>query len=227
MDSGYDKREGTATSAEWEYLQSKRSSHFRGTLTKRFNKFFPNGHKTSIRPLVEEIAKHVLSGEIFSDSAIFQHMNDIHPEAFEVITKYGKDYTPLIWDRALPEPDDGCCFGNAWQLADSIRKKPGQERDAHEPSVYVEGIAFGSVVRPMLHAWNAHSLNGEIAIDWTHYTVCRWSRYLGIPITLEEHAELRHLTPLGKNVNLLFHKKYFTPQAKIRLVSILEERKTT
>jgi hypothetical protein len=90
---------------------------------------------------------------------------------------------------------------------------------------YVEGIAVGVYVRPMLHAWNSVGLNSRCAIDWTHFAACPWSRYLGIALTEEENAELRSLTMLGKSVHLIMHRDYFTPEAKKRLIEILENRK--
>ena len=92
--------------------------------------------------------------------------------------------------------------------------------------VYVEGVAFGPISRmPMLHAWNAFGLRRRTAIDWTFYAGSRWMRYIGIPLTVEENMKLRRLTPLGTSVHLIFHKKYFTPKAKARLIQILEQRK--
>jgi hypothetical protein len=224
MHSNDQRQEPDVEGVEWEYLHSMRSLLFRRRLKRTFKKFFPKGHRTSLRPLVTEIAQSLRDGETFSSEHPYRHMNDVHVDALEMIVKYGMDYTPLIWKQVLPRPEKGGCFWNSWLLAKGLEDMSKENGGKGGPFMIVEGIVFGSVVRPMGHAWNAQGLRGNIAIDWTHYTVCQWSRYLGIPMTLAEHEELRHLTSLGSNVRLLFHKKYFAPHARDRLISILEAR---
>lgn len=213
MSSFYDKPSCKTQKQHWEYLQSKKSSHFRGSLTRRFNVIFPRGHRTSIRPIVRAYARYICKGKTFPENSIHKLMGDIHPEAFEILLTYGKDYIPHLWGKAPPSLRPDRCYANSWVLA-----------QVHEQLIYVEGIVVGVVIKPMLHAWNAVGLEGRAAMDFTQYSVSRWSRYLGIPFSLEEHAELCRLNGLPDSMAPLFHKRYFTAQAKARLISILEKR---
>lgn len=223
MGSFYDTPGRKTQRAEWKYLHSTESAPLRRVLTRQFNKMFPQKHETSIRPFVREVVRRIKEEPALLERNFFKLMGGIHPEAMEIILKYGKDYAPYIWQKTLPEPKRGWCFDNAWILVETDKNRRKREK-RKEPLVYVEGIAFGLRVKPMLHAWNALGLDGEIAYDWSIYAISHWTRYLGIPFTAEEHKKLHSLTPLGKKVHLIFHKKYFNAQAKARLISILEKR---
>lgn len=140
-------------------------------------------------------------------------MEDVHPEAFEILLTYGRDYTPHLWGKAPLNLKPDRCYENSWVIA-----------QVHKQLIYVEGIVAGAVIKPMLHAWNAVGLEGRAAMDFTQYTVSRWSRYLGIPFSIEEHEELCRLNGLIDKTGPLFHKKYFTAQTKARLILILGKR---
>lgn len=141
-------------------------------------------------------------------------MKLVHPDAMDVLLKYGKDYSPVYWRTPPPEPKPRSCFLNAWILSNSNNYS----------YVYVEGIAMGPVVPPMLHAWNTMRLRSTRAVDWTHYPITRWSRYLGIPLTKEEYAKLSRSSPLKGGIQLLFHKDHFTEKVRDTLIEILENR---
>jgi hypothetical protein len=150
-------------------------------------------------------------------------LNSIHPAALELFLKYGVDYAPYEWTTVPYDPKPSRCFENAWVLA---RIAMGNNRTWSAipiPILYVEGLAYGSVVRPMLHAWNTQAFDSCTAIDWTHYSVCQWSRYLGIPLTLDEYFSVCRLKNLDVGCSI-FHKDHLTDQMINRLVTILEVR---
>lgn len=141
-------------------------------------------------------------------------MEDVHPDAFEILLAYGEDYAPHLWEKAPPNLRPDRCYANSLVFA-----------HVHKELIYVEGIVVGAVIKPMLHAWNAVGLKGRAAMDFTQYSVSRWSRYLGIPFSLDEHKELCRLNGLPNNQSAsLFHKQFFTAQTKARMISILEKR---
>ncbi len=203
---------GSGQSVLYEYLRRKTSAPFRAIATRRFNQFFPKGHETSIRPLVQEILEHLESGQEVDDVARF--MKELHPEMLRIIIRYGKDYAPRVWEKRLPNPKKGRCFYNSCRLAEFSKSWDG------EPYVYVEGVVFGALIRPMPHAWNAENRGDSIAHDWTHYTHCRWSRYLGIPFTLDEYKSFFPDGP-GRSI---FHRGNFSVENKNKILSILEKR---
>lgn len=211
----------------WNRLSGKKGATERRKAARRFNKAFPKGHHTSLRRLVRGCADYVAQDKPLGGAWWWDALPDIHPDAFEILHKYGKDYRPRRWAKPPPfgEPKRAACFLNATILAHVDRSYCEKQKLRRPPMEYVEGVAMGVYVRPMLHAWNGIGLHSREAIDWTHYAACRWTRYIGIPFTHEEHAELRALTPLGRSVHLMMHKKYFTPAARDRMIEILEARK--
>jgi hypothetical protein len=221
----------------WRSLRSsnRRSAARRRDLTRGFRKLFPKGHRTSLREFVEMCAlgvqKNLFGKRYQRYRGHFAFLSQIHPDAFSIIEKYGSDYVGGKWKKPPPmgEPRWKGCFVNAWKWAHgyAILLERHPERKDRTPMVYVEGIVHGSVVKPMLHAWNALGLNGATAMDWTFYAGSHWIRYRGIPLTIEEQKELLALTPVGTHIQLLFKKGVFTPKAKRRLIQILEKRRRT
>lgn len=158
-----------------------------------FAREFPGGHAQSIRPFLEQCVDSIESGAVFEKGTNGYALNEIHPRAFRLLIDYGVDYTPFAWDlervrSSSLQPLPGQCFVNSYRMMEAANSQ-GPEF-AGEKMVYVEGVAIGALVPPMLHAWNAYGHAGTVAHDWSHYLGSRWSRYLGIPFTLEEHYEL-------------------------------------
>lgn len=163
-----------------------------------FRKMFPNGHRTSLRVIIQEFANIQRNeGRIdFSDRTI---LDDLHPDAFDVILEHGQDYRPMKWSTfPTLEPGFGQCYANAWKLMEA------------RELVYVEGIVCGVLAYPMLHAWNCKRTDSEAAIDWSHCSGSHWSRYFGIPFTKQEHDRLHQASAHGgTNLIALFHREYF------------------
>jgi len=96
------------------------------------------------------------------------------------------------------QPTFGACYGNAWALM------------RNTDVAYVEGIAVGALVRPMLHAWNCATLDSCRAVDWSHYAGSHWTRYIGVAFTRSEYDELLAATSHGGATIIgLFHVRYF------------------
>ncbi len=203
---------------EWEWLNSKESASFRRVHTRRFNAMFPKGHRTSLRSFARSALKNIVRNDPVMDRYAYALLKQIPTDAFDLLVRYGTDYSPQQFTAAPPEPLENRCFENSWLLS-----RPRKRADNGSPLVYVEGIVVGSIVRPMLHAWNARGLQEPIAIDWTHYPVCRWSRYIGIPLSYPEYSRLCR-RPDGK-FGPLFHKDHFCDRVRTELVTILDARK--
>ena len=74
---------------------------------------------------------------------------------------------------------------------------------------YVEGIAFGPVLKPMLHCWNGKGFS-KVGVDWSFYATTMWNRYFGVPFTPEEYKRLMYkVDPKNPKVMPLFRKDCF------------------
>ena len=129
-----------------------------------------------------------------------------------------------MWKFGPEEPKEGSCFENAWLLAQVDALEAIAATGKSKSVVYVEGIVFGSLVRPMLHAWNTCGLQGEEAIDWTQYPVCEWSRYIGIPFTVSEVEAIYQVCRPGL-LGSLFHTSVFNKRMGDCITELLEKRK--
>ncbi len=205
----------------WKSHCGPEKRNLRRRLWYRFHKTFGAGHDTSLRPFAEWWA----DPKILESGRHLRYLEDVHPRAFNLIATHGIDYKPLLW-RKPPEiePIPGACFSNAWAFMRLVRKGlSAKDKDIQGP-VYVEGFAFGLFVKPMLHAWNAPSLNSQEASDWTFYSTSRWTRYLGIPFTeAEREVAQRCIHPNSNEVSLLFRKRHF-PKVESYLTELLEKR---
>jgi hypothetical protein len=121
----------------------------------------------------------------------------VHPDSFAFLLRYGTEFTERSrWEKppSWGEPARKRCFGNSALLmrshANYLAKHPGVARVREHAFVYVEGIAYGPVVNPMAHAWNATGLRSNKAIDWTFYAVNNRTTYLGLKLTSDEYEEL-------------------------------------
>jgi hypothetical protein len=210
--------------AEWEWLRRDEGAKAREMFSESFWKMFPEGHNTSLRAFVQNRGTGRYSGLLFPERLMFRLLHEIHPDVFEFLFTYGRDYTPQVWGTPPKgDPMKGACFINARVLTKIDVAGVNGATDQNEPIVYVEGVAFGSVVRPMLHAWNTHGLQGAAAVDWTHYPVCEWSRYFGIPFTASEVEDICRMRQPGW-VGPLFHRSSFTTRMRDRMTEILQER---
>ncbi|MGE5540785.1 MAG: hypothetical protein ACM3TU_00655 [Bacillota bacterium] len=152
-----------------------------------FARQFPDGHNTSLRPLVEDVLQQLPD---FGPNLPRGGTDcELHPRALKLIARYGQDYKPDLeqarhFHTQELKPHPGQCFTNSWRLMRAMNK-------GGMGLVYVEGLAFGYLIEPMLHAWVSYGLDDEMAVDWSQYPGCPWNRYLGIAITEEEHAMLQ------------------------------------
>lgn len=210
----------------WRYLykEKRKSVLRREAYDRRLRVLFPRGYRDSMRRFVPCLKSVATAGDAEHEPH-FQYVANIHPDAFDIIERYGIDYTPHIFRKRPPfgEPKAGQCYVNAATL--SIMRRLFLE---HHPRVKdrrqmtcVVGIVVGSTCHPMLHAWNAWGLHTRKGIDWTLYATCKWTRYLGIPFTFEEWKELSALT--GRMD--IFAKDCFSPDAKRRCIEILKTRR--
>jgi hypothetical protein len=210
----------------WKHLyeQGERSARRRRQYNREFREMFPKGHKESIREVVGMCKAAAKAGE-FEDNLRCEYLRGVHPDAFDILAKYGTDYTPRLFKKPAPfgEPAVGECYMNSLKLMVRCNRILDRHPRIKKRTrfVYVEGIAVGPIVNPMAHGWCARGLNGRKAIDWTLYATSKWTRYLGIPFTLDELTELAKLTGRGN----IFEKRCLNRKAKKRLIEILEARK--
>jgi hypothetical protein len=199
--------------AAWDSHWGPKHKAKRARLRRHFKKIFPRGHDTSIRSFVircmDESRRTTLTRMPNG-----MYLPQFHPEAFEYIARYGVDYTPRRWRHPSDAAREGECFANAWCLMEI-----GHRRGIlTEQLLYVEGVAIGLYVVPMLHAWNALAPAGTIAADSTFYAVASWTRYLGVPFTREEYEEI-----CGNRVISLFDVGLF-PHVREKVAAVLARR---
>jgi len=211
----------------WETIHgpSEEAKQVRRDTRRAFRDLFPNGHNESVRGFVGAVAEQAEKGADLKKAISTAHLAQVHPRALRLIADHGIDYRPFSWRKFRPEtkevqPRSRGCFLNAHYMMRISR----EARAPRWQWVYVEGIALGPLVFPMLHAWNAVGVGGSVARDWTFYSGTRWTRYLGIPLTAEEHEKCRHLAhPRKPMFHLLLDKPHF-PKVESYLKELLAER---
>ncbi|OGC85157.1 hypothetical protein A3F55_01915 [Candidatus Adlerbacteria bacterium RIFCSPHIGHO2_12_FULL_53_18] len=209
----------------WDFFHSEEGKGAAESNQHFFRKLFPAGHRQSIRPdiaLVGKMTNKERWGYIAEHKPFLNWFREIHPHAFAFLVRYGKNYAPIIMGAppSWGEPGWATCYYNSLLLMTAVNKKRRRR-----PLVYVEGIVMGALAHPMLHAWNAYSLEGRQALDWTHYFGSRWSRYLGIPFTEGEYERLRKdIAPKKKDLVLSLYSKKNFPKVEEMLLNILETR---
>ncbi len=200
--------------AVWETVTREQLLHHK----RLFHKLFPLGHQESIRSLIQNLRNPSFRGLLMAENW-GAYIGDIHPRAFDLLAKYGQDYHPHVWKRPLDSSLDRKCYINSWAMVENdYRHRNRHTSKVVEPIVYVEGVAFGVRVYPMLHGWNARNLASRRAYDTTHHAVCRWTRYLGIPFTRDEYRKIRGF---GFS-NLLAVDKF--PRFETRITRLLAKR---
>jgi hypothetical protein len=209
----------------WDEISGFKHFFKRRMFQKMFLRLFPEGHEDSIRKFVAWAA--TLEGQsALKKNWQMRFLRSTHPRALQLVAKYGVDYRPIIWRKPPAiEPMPKACYANAWGLMNypnTIGNIGLTEKVP--PFVYVEGIIDGPLLGSMLHAWNANSIEENQAIDWTFYACCQWTRYLGIPLTLEEHQKASKLVHPRQPKILLFLRNSTFPRVEEYLNDILAAR---
>jgi hypothetical protein len=208
------------------YGDSAECKEARTEARRQFNTLFPFGHRTTIRNIIEEQAGKAATEQGFE--YLFRYLSDVHPRAWEIILKHGKDYRPISWRRSTPQnlddnlqPIAGVCYRNAIKFIYNVRALDPKTR-----AVYVEGFAMGPLVYPMLHAWNGKGFSGTAA-DFSFYAVTMLTRYFGIPFTLEEYKHIVGVPPDSDEIttSLLFHRKKFE-RFEEQILEVLKKPRT-
>lgn len=206
----------------WRLLQgdTKAAAYRRRQADRYFARLHPEGHAESIRFIAQAGAKNPEHPLITSDKTFLEL---IHPAAFRLIARYGVDYVPVLMEHAFANPLQpiiGRCFWNATLLSLSWN----EHRREEGTMLYVEGIAAGVHVPPMLHAWNALGETKE-ALDWSYYASAPWTRYIGVPFTPEEHEEIREAAGVEAPVLSMFGRTNFQ-KVRPHVQRVLKRRNT-
>lgn len=230
--------------SRWDelYGNTPEAAELRKKLDEWFSKYFPKGHKESLRQIIPFL-KELLRGDPATRNVLpswrlkgfMDYLEFMHPDTLDFVQHYGVDYTPLPWRRPPPtEPKARHCFFNAtmWMYVHNLnRQKQKYVNENWSTMTYVEGLVYGPTVKaPMLHAWNAYEPCGGNAVDYTFYQDCRWKRYLGIAFSQAEWVEIcKVMTPDATEEDpkpkLLFRKENFTPEVRKKTEEILSRRK--
>ena len=192
-----------------------------------FVKTFKEGHNTSLRQLAQEMLGTHAFEKLEESASLKPDACEFHPRALELLVREGVDYFPTLklqnFFRSFSrQPDIGQCFGNSWMYMSAMNKpEPSDDR-----VVYVEGLVYGFLTKPVLHAWNAFGLPAKDAVDWSHYVGCEFSRYLGIPFTKAEYENMRDMIWSNdpKQPVSLFDVNFF-PHCEEQILQILASRK--
>jgi hypothetical protein len=188
-----------------------------------FKGLFPGRHDESCKPIFEELATDAAEGKPFEFP--FHRIDNVHPRAWDMILKHGRDYKPSctahrVFAAEKRQPAETYCSLNSYEFIQTVRQDKPQARLA-----YVEGFVFGPIVYPMLHAWNGIGFSGR-CVDWTFYSAARWSRYFGIPFTCEEYEEImRRANPGRTMITMLFRQDCFERNEDILLEILQRPRK--
>lgn len=194
----------------WETLRARTPAALDRSrkMTALFQKTFPEGHGHSLR-------SHLASNP---------RISQLHPTAAPLLLEHGRDYIPQLlgyshYKRKL-QPLPNVCYKNARDVMEG--GAPGAE-PGNGAGVYVEGILHWPFDKPMLHAWNARSLDGTVAIDWTLYAISGWCRYFGMSFSSEEYKYVTADSTDGCDPSLLGRHSF--PRRKRLIQEVLAARK--
>lgn len=212
----------TTQRAWWELLQAQTSESAHWKELFDFNRTAIQAYLLeigSIKKCARMCAEYAMQGGI--PDGYFDGLNHVHPHALLMLSKYGVEYKPFLFEK-MPweEPKPRACFENS-ALQQYIFNRMSRKQTIGDRMNYVEGIALGWRTEPVLHAWN--TLVGhkqELAIDWTWYAVSGWTFYLGLPITQHQHARLRKLAYPEGGFHLLLSREVF-PRIEDELEKIM------
>ena len=131
-----------------------------------FKKMFPARHQQSAKLLFEDVAAKAFAGENLEFP--FHRIDNVHPRAWDLILKYGRDYVPSctahrVYAAETRQPAQTYCFLNSYEMMKAVRHHKSTAMIA-----YVEGFVVGPIVYPMLHALNGIGFSKR-CIDLTFY----------------------------------------------------------
>lgn len=188
---------------------------------------FPLGHDTSLKPMAKELLETYKAPVRNTVVPVGAERCEFHPGALALLYEHGMDYFPSLKLQNFfrfnkQQPALGQCMGNSWQFMRAMNKDSLDETQF----VYVEGLVYGYLTNPALHAWNAKSLTDTQAYDWTHYVGCEFSRYLGIPFTEAEYEALRvQMFPNAPRQPISLFETNTFPVIEDQIIEILASRR--
>ena len=214
----------------WRAFFGKRNARHFSRLKKKAQKeadviarqlFHPeSGAHLNFPEFLQHWADMLERGENFEGTS-FKWISQFHPNALRFLAEFGTLQHPLVFtERPRIEPMPGDCCENAY--LNMHRHKIGGPKLS-----YTEGLVMGAGTNPMLHAWNVPVDDHTTAIDWTFYTSARWSKYFGIVLTANEHAEVNTLLFDNGHYSLLLDKDRWTPKLESFLRELLSDRKSS
>jgi len=211
--------------ARWEWDQyhgnSEKCTLLRAQMATRFKEMFPQGHNANMAPAVTKLAEEAKVGKTFHGN--MSGLNMIHPRAWDLILKFGKNQKPSSYLKHDPhlcdlQPMDNCCFDNALKVI-RINRHIADDSKA----TYVEGISFSPTSGTMLHAWVGSGYSRKCA-DWTLYASTQWTRYFGISFSLEDYERIVCTAKTEVPMCQLLFKRESFPVFENLLWEILEKR---
>ena len=199
----------------WDFFRGPKNRNLRRRLWRRFYKRFPSGHDTSLRNVMHHLLEMGPEGITQYKNGTLRYVQHFPPNVFAFLAEFGVDYTPVRWHQPpVIEPEVCQCFENSL-IAAEMGRELGVE------IVYVEGFILGGTTHLLHHGWNAAEIHSRDATDWTHYAACHWNRYLGFPLTLEEHSEVSFAVfgEAGQTFPI-FHPEYFAKgESALRIIA--------
>lgn len=187
-----------------------------------FKQYFPSGHATALNLTLANLAEAARNEKPFEHP--YEYCDQVHPRAWDVILKHGKNYTPQSWAKNKPweweyQPLPRYCFKNSIEYILILRQQVPVSR-----ATYVEGLCVGPLVEPMLHAWNGVGFSGK-CYDWSFYATTMFNRYFGVPFTLEEYQYINQGRDLY-TIRQMFRRDQFE-EVEERVLAVLKKRPRT
>jgi len=202
----------------WDSIQELRVSFPNQIedIERRHRELFCTG-QVNVREIVEQwVADSEI--KIFMLEKYPTCFEDMHPNVFSLLVKYGRPYTPVRWLMSPEEFLGGLFDKQCGRNASFFMNR------SISPLVYVEGVVVGAMSYPLLHAWNSKSIMDSVAYDVSEYPVSHWCTYFGIPFRTEELAQAGELiTGQRRGRSMLFKKENF-PKVESYLEYILAKR---
>ena len=204
-----------------EYMTGEKATDLRATANEAFINLRPVAHKILKPELLRIVAGMIEKSDPELQGRMYTHLRDVLPDTLRLIADLGVIYRPFEFlEPPSEEPKSRLCFQKAinkmhahnfWR---EKQKKSGKKLTSsnHREMVYVEGISLGICADPMLHAWNAFTLRGRSAMDFSWYMTSRWAFYRGIALTGAEQWQIRKI--LGRNHGGVLHRNWFTKEVR-------------
>ena len=177
---------------------------------------------SGLKECIRLCAEYALQGGI--PKGFMDGLNDMHPRALLLLSKYGVEFQPYVWEQKPPwgEPVPRSCFGNSFKQQYYFNRS-SQERAWDARMSYVEGVGCGAPTDAVLHAWNGLHGKNDVAFDYTWYAVTGWAFYFGLHFNEYEYALLRTKAYPDGSFHLLFSHKAF-PHIEELATRILQRR---